>query len=638
MGWATACFRASTAAGATSRRRGLILLALLAVLAGLLRPISGVAQSAAPAPAPGNVLWGAATPAGPWDLNELMAVEQAAGKQASMVMWAQDFTHNPHFDPRLVDGVLAQGAWPVLTWAPWDSGGGVNQPQYALARIVDGTHDALIRRWAAQIAAWNQPLMLRFAHEMNGDWYPWSANVNGNRPGEFVAAWRHVHGLFKAAGAHNVKWVWSASAIYSSTSGLAGLYPGDAYVDYAGIDGYNWGTSGSKTWQSFGSVFSGTISAMRTITTRPLILTEIASAEEGGSKAAWIDDFFANLRRYPEIVGFIWAQQRWSRDWRFDSSPSAQAAFARGVGDPRYADHASFPARPAAAPKKLFGVATTGGPWNLSELDAFEADAGRKVSLFSWYQDFAHFPDFDSRLAQSILDRGAMPMLTWDPWDYLGPVDQPRYKLARIIDGSHDQHIRRWASQIAAWNQPLMLRFAHEMNGNWNAWSEGVNGNQPGEFVRAWRHVHDIFTAAGASKVTWVWSPNVVYSNSPPLKPFYPGDQYVGRVGMDGYNWGTHFPTWKAWMSFDEIFGPTIAQVQRFTSKPLLVAETASIEDGGDKAAWIADMFAALARRPEITGFVWFNQVKETDWRIQSSAASRAAFARGVADPRYATY
>lgn len=106
---------------------------------------------------------------------------------------------------------------------------------------------------------------------------------------------------------------------------------------------------------------------------------------------------------------------------------------------------------------------------------------------------------------------------------------------------------------------------------------------------------------------------------------------------MDGYNWGDHYPFWKAWMSFEQIFGPTIAQVQGFTSKPLMVAETASTEGGGDKAAWIADMFAALARHPEITGFVWFNLLKETDWRIESSAAARAAFSQGVSNPRYAS-
>ena len=631
----TLVFRGRRAARAASCWWRFVVVAVVAAAVVALLPAAPGSASTTAAVA-GERLWGVSTPSGPWDLGELVDVERAVGKQAGMTMWAQDFAHHPNFDTRLVDGVLDQGAWPVLTWAPWDDSGGRDQPHYALSRIVDGSHDAHIRRWASQIAAWNRPLMLRFAHEMNGNWYPWSAGANGNRPGQFVAAWRHVHDIFRQAGATNVKWIWSVSVVYDQASTVAGLYPGDAYVDYAGVDGYNWGTTNGKTWQSFESVFGGTISAVRGLTGKPVLLTEVGSAEQGGSKAAWIADFFNRLRSRPEIAGFIWTNHRWSQDWQIGSSPTAQAAFAQGVADARYADGATFMATAPRQPRALLGASTPGGPWNFTDLDAFEAAAGRRVGLFMWYQDFAHYPDFDPRLPQAVLDRGAVPMLTWDPWDSSGPVDQPRYSLARIIDGSHDGHIRRWASQIAAWNKPLMLRFAHEMNGSWNSWSEGVNGNRPGEFVRAWRHVHGLFEAAGASNVTWVWSPNVVYSNSPPLAPYYPGDDYVDRVGMDGYNWGDHFAHWKAWMSFEQIFGPTIAQAQALTSKPLLVAETASTEGGGNKAAWIADMFAALARHPEITGVVWFNHHKETDWRIQSSAEAEAAFRLGAASARFA--
>ena len=283
----------------------------------------------------------------------------------------------------------------------------------------------------------------------------------------------------------------------------------------------------------------------------------------------------------------------------------------------------------------MFGVTAEGVPWDMSELDAFVGAAAKRPGLVMWYQDFAHFPDFDPALPQRVIDRGAVPMLTWEPWDYTGGTEQPNYSLTRIIDGAHDAQIRRWAAQIAAWNKPLYLRFAHEMNGNWNSWSEGVNGNLSGQYLVAWRHIWELFRQAGASNVTWVWSPNVVYSNSPPLAPFYPGDAYVDRVALDGYNWGNHFPHWQAWLSFEEIFGPGLAQLKALTAKPIMVAETASTEGGGDKAAWITDMFAALKNHPEIVAFTWFNHDKETDWRIQSSPAAQAAFAAGVSDSRY---
>ena len=79
------------------------------------------------------------------------------------------------------DLVVGRGATPLLTWEPWNSAAGVNQPTYRLSAIANGTHDALVRRWATQIKAWGKPLMLRFAHEMNGNWYPWSEASTATR-------------------------------------------------------------------------------------------------------------------------------------------------------------------------------------------------------------------------------------------------------------------------------------------------------------------------------------------------------------------------------------------------------------------------------------------------------------------------
>ena len=84
-----------------------------------------------------------------------------------------------------------------------------------------------------------------------------------------------------------------------------------------------------------------------------------------------------------------------------------------------------------------------------------------------------------------------------------------------------------------------MLRYGHEMNGSWYPRADGVNGNAPGDFAAAWRHVHDVVTAAGATNPSWVWSPNIPYTGSTPLDGLYPGAVYVDAVALDGYNWGT---------------------------------------------------------------------------------------------------
>ena len=87
---------------------------------------------------------------------------------------------------------------------------------------------------------------------------------------------------------------------------------------------------------------------------------------------------------------------------------------------------------------------------------------------------------------------------------------------------------RQWATAAKAWGHPFFLRFDHEMNGNWQfPWAELLNGNKPGDYVKAWRHVHDMFTSLGATNVSWVWCPNVSGGSTRPMAQLYPGDAYV---------------------------------------------------------------------------------------------------------------
>jgi len=247
-----------------------------------------------------------------------------------------------------------------------------------------------------------------------------------------------------------------------------------------------------------------------------------------------------------------------------------------------------------------------------------------------WYEQWSSAPDFPAADANTVIESGATPEITWEPWNPADGVNQPAYSLSAITAGNYDSYILTWAQEIRAWGHQLMLRFAEEMNGNWTPWSEGVNGNGPGSFVAAWDHVHALFTAAGANNVTWVWSPSVVYSGSTPLSELWPGNSEVNAVALDGYNWGPVHPA-SGWQTFSQIFQESIGQVQQLTQDPLYIGEVASTELGGNKAAWITDMFATLEASPEIKGFVWFDFEKETDWPIDSSPESLAAFRAGLA-------
>jgi hypothetical protein len=260
--------------------------------------------------------------------------------------------------------------------------------------------------------------------------------------------------------------------------------------------------------------------------------------------------------------------------------------------------------------------------------------AGRAPGLVNVYVSFAS-PNFDAGQANRVRSYGAIPMITWEPWDdgALGP-DQPQFALRRFLAGDFDAYVRHWAEGARAWGHPVLLRFAPEMNGFWNSWSPGVVGNTAQQFVAMWRRVHAIFDDVGADNVEWVWSPNVAAGETTPLARVYPGDRYVDWVGLDGYNWGASRAGMR-WQSFDSVFGRTLDEVRRLTSKPLMISEVGSTEVGGDKARWISSFFRALARNRDILAFVWFDFDKETDWRLDSSAAARSAFATGLAAPRY---
>lgn len=291
---------------------------------------------------------------------------------------------------------------------------------------------------------------------------------------------------------------------------------------------------------------------------------------------------------------------------------------------------------PAAKPgTPTIGVTTDAlaknstSPWrrgDLGEVNAFEQVVRAHVGIVQWFADWAHNPRVDLAQLRAIAARGSVPEISWEPWDYTGGLarPQPRYTLRSIYTGAHDAYIRTWARGLRAYGHPVLLRFAHEMNGGWYPWGRTVNSNHPGEYKRAWRHVHDLFRAAGVRNVQWVWSP--VARNLD--RKDYPGDAYVDIVGLSGFNGGTAL-NWTGWRSFSDIFDGSLRQLQAIShhSKPVQISEVASAEAGGDKATWIHGMFIYLRSHRAVRSVLWFDLRKQTDWRVTSSAGAARAFA-----------
>lgn len=219
---------------------------------------------------------------------------------------------------------------------------------------------------------------------------------------------------------------------------------------------------------------------------------------------------------------------------------------------------------------------------------------------------------------------GALPMLSWEPWQGLGP----------IVSGELDDYIRRFASDVAAHAEPVLLRFAHEMNLRGIHWHD-----QPGIYRAAWERVRAAFGEAGAGNARFVWSPYVADSNAVAFEPYYPGDAQVDWLALDGYNWGRR-RRWSRWPSFETIFAGSLASLTRLApDKPIMLAEIGCTERGGDKARWMRDALleAIPGRYPAIRAVVWFNKDRpdHADWRIDSSPATLAAWRQTAADPRY---
>ncbi|HPT91264.1 MAG TPA: CIA30 family protein [Acetivibrio sp.] len=266
--------------------------------------------------------------------------QELQGKKLDIVHqfinWSTDFSWVKPY----ADAVYENGSILMITWEPWE---------YNTVEIKNGKADAYLTRMAQDIKAYGKEIWLRPLHEANGNWYPWAigypGNVNTNET--YIAAFRHIVDIFRNNGVTNVKWIYNVNCdnVGDNTSYM-GYYPGDNYVDYTSIDGYNWGTTqdwGSR-WQSFDEVFSRAYNAIRGIN-KPVIIAEFSSAEIGGNKAAWITDAYNTIRNsYDKVFAAVWFHENKETDWRINSSSQALEAYKKAIGS------GSTPSTPTKTP------------------------------------------------------------------------------------------------------------------------------------------------------------------------------------------------------------------------------------------------------------------------------------------------
>ena len=254
--------------------------------------------------------------------NALEAFTALAGIRPKIVMYYQTWS-DPLYYASEMQAIAKADALPLISWDPTINGEGV-----ALSEIADGRYDSYIKSAARAARAWKGRIYIRFAHEMNLKGSPFGPGRDGNTPAAFVAAWRHLVTIFRQQGATNVEWVWSPNVDCQGACPFTPFYPGDAWVDWVALDGYNYASIDNDVWLQFAQIFGPSYRILTRLTNKPVMIGETASTEDGGSKAQWISDLGPELRtQLPRVRALVWFQRYKETDWRINSSASSLRAF-----------------------------------------------------------------------------------------------------------------------------------------------------------------------------------------------------------------------------------------------------------------------------------------------------------------------
>jgi hypothetical protein len=288
------------------------------------------------------LFWGFALDGYPVTEQKLKNVEDETGLSSDIVVFylqwpsPEDMNKN-HFPRKSLETIWNAGAVPCITWEPMYY---KNNDEIAIpySEILKGNYDAYMLAFADQVKSWGKPLMMRFAHEMNIERYHWGTDKQGYGPESpeiYKQMFRYVVSFFKKAGVKNILWVFCPNAesvpavSYDKSAAwnqIENYYPGEAYVDILGIDGYNWGTTQKKAthgwdsqWKSFKEIFRGTHEKLLYISSyKPIIIFETASVNKGGDKTIWINDALDTAIDW-NLKGIVWFQTNKELDWRINS-------------------------------------------------------------------------------------------------------------------------------------------------------------------------------------------------------------------------------------------------------------------------------------------------------------------------------
>lgn len=279
--------------------------------------------------------------------------EALIGHETGSIMWYPTFADEFPLDE--CQKLVNMGIIPHLTWELFVPGEvdyntmPIDTNYYMMDDVLAGKYDDYIQRFANDAKQVNGKVLIRFLHEFNGNWYLWSGNKNGREnggPEKVVAVWKYVVDQFRAAGANNVKWIWnphgpSVDVSDEAWNDLQNYWPGSDYVDWIGMDAYNWYPQdpwgGERPFRTFDNCFRDLYNECIALGDQPVMIAEFASPEfeyNGQTKDQWISDAMTKIKtEYPRLKMFVWFHINKELDWRINSSPEALQAFKSAIQD-----------------------------------------------------------------------------------------------------------------------------------------------------------------------------------------------------------------------------------------------------------------------------------------------------------------
>lgn len=269
--------------------------------------------------------------------------KSSSDKKLGVIHFFQPFatdgghTQNHYPSVERINKVIQQGYIPMITLEDHFVNSNPNLKQPNLYSIVEGHFDSFFADWARQIKQVDGIVLLRILHEFNGDWYPWCIANNDKNPQLLIKAYRHIHDIFNAQHVNNVKYIWcpnSTSFPQEKWNFIMDAYPGDAYVDFVGLDIYNGAGKGLPVWRSFRKeAIENYFVLTHTLPNKPLFICEAASRERTGAepksaqnKAEWIRDMSKALNSDMSKVKLLtWFNEK--NTFKINTSPEAENSY-----------------------------------------------------------------------------------------------------------------------------------------------------------------------------------------------------------------------------------------------------------------------------------------------------------------------